>query len=112
MRVLALPLMVLLNGIGGIVAAQERGCAARGGMLTASGCQGGGGGFGLPGRIGNAPPTDRYGQAIYNDRGEYVGGHGTGLLVDRPAAEPSSPIIPPSALNCTVNAAGNAQVCN
>ena len=87
----------------------------QGGFLTAMGCQHGGvGAAPLPGRIGNAPTTDRYGQPNYDAQGQYVGPHGDGTLVDRPPQEVArpAPIPMPSNVICTQNAAGNAGTCS
>lgn len=92
------------------MAIQGNACAARGGTLTAMGCQGGGGG--LPGRVDRAPATDRYGQPNYDERGQYVGAHGVGSLVDRPPPAAPDPTPTPTNLVCIRAAAGNAASCS
>lgn len=113
-------LVLCLAGCGGIAGqmeARDRACSARGGVLTAMGCQGGGGGAfsAAPGRIDTPPATDRYGQQNYDAQGRYVGRHGLGTLVDRPPAEPveaTGPAPMPGNVTCVQNAAGNAASCS
>lgn len=112
-----LALLTFLSGCGGMSAevdARSRACSAQGGVLTAMGCQRGGmAAMPLPGRVGNAPPIDRYGRPNYNDQGQYVGPHGDGVLVDRPPQDAPQPMpqpMPPNVV-CIQNAAGNAGSC-
>ena len=114
---MAFALLAALAGCGGMSAemdARSRACSAQGGVLTGMGCQRGGMAvMPMPGRVGNAPATDRYGQPNYNAQGQYVGPHGEGALVDRPpqdAATPTAVPMPPNVV-CTQNAAGNAGSC-
>lgn len=114
---MVLALLACLAGCGGMSAemdARSRACSAQGGVLTAMGCQRGGlAAAPPPGRIDNAPMTDRYGQPNYNAQGQYVGPHGVGTLVDRPPQEAVSPLTQPMPPNvvCIQNAAGNAASC-
>lgn len=110
-------LLAFLSGCSGVSAdmdARSRACSAQGGVLTAMGCQQGGmAAAPLPGRIDNAPATDRYGRPNYNSQGQYDGAHGEGALVDRPPQDAPTPVpqpMPPNVV-CTQNAAGNAGSC-